>query len=196
MEASERGKGTGGVASLSVATSASSWLSFAVLAALAATAQVFVVRTGRSHGFHTAIVFVTAGALLLPPELIVLMVAIQHIPEWIKERYPAYIQTFNIFNFALAALAAWGVAQLSAPITLGANDTRAAGAAIAACLAFVLVNHALLAPMLRLARGVSFADSGLFSLESLSSDVVPPSPERRPLLLRRSGPRSTISPRS
>ena len=34
------------------------------------------------------------------------------------------------------------------------------------------MNHVLLAPMLRLARGVSFADSGLFSAESLSSDIV------------------------
>ena len=33
-------------------------------------------------------------------------------PSGCKERYPAYIQTFNIFNFALAALAAWAVADL------------------------------------------------------------------------------------
>ncbi len=150
----------------------SSWLTFAALAASAATAQVFIVRTGRSHGFHTAIVFVTAGALLLPPELVALMVVIQHVPEWLKERYPAYIQTFNIFNFALAALAAWAVADFSAPSGFLGNDTRAAAAGVAAGALLVLVNHVLLAPMLRLARGVSFADSGLFSVESLSSDIV------------------------
>src|SRR5262249_25533700 len=101
------------------------WLTFVVLAASAAPAQGFFGRTGRSQGFHTAIVFVTAGALLLPPELIVLMVVIQHVPEWFKERYPAYIQTFNIYNFALAALAAWAVAQAVAPNSFGGNNTRA-----------------------------------------------------------------------
>ena len=150
----------------------SSWLTFVALAASAATAQVFIVRTGRSHGFHTAIVFVTAGALLLPPELVALMVVVQHVPEWLKERYPAYIQTFNIFNFALAALAAWAVADLGAPSGFLGTDTRAAAAGVAAGALLVLVNHVLLAPMLRLARGVSFADSGLFSAESLSSDIV------------------------
>ncbi|MFL5937355.1 MAG: PAS domain S-box protein [Gaiellaceae bacterium] len=150
----------------------SSWLTFVALAASAATAQVFIVRTGRSHGFHTAIVFVTAGALLLPPELVALMVVIQHVPEWLKERYPAYIQTFNIFNFALAALAASAVAETIAPSAFHGNDTRAAAAGVAAGTVLVLVNHLLLAPMLRLARGVSFADSGLFSAESLSSDIV------------------------
>jgi PAS domain S-box-containing protein len=150
----------------------SSWLSFVVLAVSAATAQVFIVRTGRSHGFHTAIVFVTAGALLLPPQLVVLMVVVQHVPEWIKERYPAYIQTFNIFNFALAALAAWAVADVAAPSALHGGDARAAGAGVAAGVALVLVNHVLLAPMLRLARGVSLKNSGLLSLESLWSDIV------------------------
>ena len=113
----------------------SSWLTFLALASSAATAQVFIVRTGRSHGFHTAIVFVTAGALLLPPELVALMVVVQHVPEWLKERYPAYIQTFNIFNFALAALAAWAVAELGAPSAFHGTDTRAAAAGVAAGVA-------------------------------------------------------------
>ena len=164
--------GAGVLSFRQVDTSTTSWLTFVVLAASAATAQVFIVRTGRSHGFHTAIVFVTAGALLLPPELIVLMVVVQHVPEWIKERYPAYIQTFNIFNFALAALGAWGVAHVFAPNSFHGTDTRVAAAGVAAGVVFVVANHVLLAPMLRLARRVSFKESGLFSAESLSSDIV------------------------
>src|ERR1051326_1346845 len=148
------------------------WLEFLLLAASPAGAQVFIVRTGRSHGFHTAIVFVVAGALLLPPELVVLMAVIQHVPEWIKERYPWFIQTFNIFNFALSSLAAWAVADRIAPTTFHGNDFRAALAGTAAGLVLVSVNHSLLAPMLRLGRRVSFSESGLFSLESLGGDVV------------------------
>ena len=36
------------------------------------------------------------AALLLPPELVALLAVVQHVPEWLKERYPWYIQTFNI----------------------------------------------------------------------------------------------------
>jgi PAS domain S-box-containing protein len=148
------------------------WLTFLLLAGSAAAAQVFIVRTGRSHGFHTAIVFVVAGALLLPPELVVLMAVIQHVPEWIKERYPGYIQTFNIANFALGSLAAWAIAHAIAPANFHGNDGRAALAGIAAGVVLVAINHTLLATMLRLARGVSFTKSGLFKVESLASDIV------------------------
>ena len=162
-----------GAAALSgLGTNAHDWLTFAVLAASAGTAQVFIVRTGRSHGFHTAIMFVAAGALLLPPALVVLMAVIQHLPEWIKERYPGYIQTFNIANFALSSLAACIVATAIAPAAFNGGDGRAALAGIAAAIVLVAVNHTLLAPMLRLGRGVSFAASGLFALESLAGDVV------------------------
>jgi PAS domain S-box-containing protein len=150
----------------------SDWLTFLLLASSAAVAQVFIVRTGRSHGFHTAIMFVVAGALLLPPELVVLMAVVQHVPEWIKERYPGYIQTFNIANFALGSLAAWTVANEIAPAQFHDNDGRAALAGIAAGVVLVAINHMLLATMLRLARGVSFAKSGLFKIESLASDIV------------------------
>jgi PAS domain S-box-containing protein len=155
-----------------LSTATPHWLTFLLLATAAAVAQVFIVRTGRSHGFHTAIVFVVAGALLLPPELVVLMAVVQHVPEWIKERYPWFIQTFNIFNLALASLAAWAVAHAIAPTAFHGNDARAALAGVAAAVVLVAVNHTLLAPMLRLGRGVTFKASGLFSVESLAGDIV------------------------
>ena len=162
----------GGAAISRLGTATPHWFTFVLLAASAAAAQVFIVRTGRSHGFHTAIVFIVAGALLLPPELVVLLAVVQHVPEWIKERYPAYIQTFNIANFALGSLAAWAVAEAIAPSAFDGNDARAALAGGTAALALVAINHALLAPMLRLGRGVSFRDSGLFAFESIASDIV------------------------
>jgi PAS domain S-box-containing protein len=162
----------GGAAVSRLGSTTSDWLTFLLLASSAAVAQVFIVRTGRSHGFHTAIVFVVAGALLLPPELVLLMAVVQHLPEWIKERYPAYIQTFNIANFALGSLAAWTVANEVAPAHFHGNDGRSALAGIAAGVVLVAINHTLLATMLRLARGVSFAKSGLFNLESVASDIV------------------------
>ena len=47
-----------------------------------------------------------AAAILLPPQLVALVVIAQHLPEWLKERYAWYIQTFNIANIGLSAIAA------------------------------------------------------------------------------------------
>src|SRR6187551_2392807 len=94
------------------APTGSDLFTFSVLAGGAAVAQFFLVGGGSYHGLHTAIAFVIAGALLLPPELVALMALVQHLPHGLRQRYPWYIQTFNIANYTIAALAAWGVAQL------------------------------------------------------------------------------------
>jgi len=146
------------------------WVAFALLTVCAATAQLFSVRLGRNHAFHTAVLFVAAGALLLPPELIVLMVVLQHVPDWLKERYAASIQTFNIANFAVDALAAWATAQAILHFS-SAGRAQWALAGFAAAAVLVCTNHFLLATMLRVARGHSFRDSGLFSAASLATDL-------------------------
>src|SRR4030095_13348589 len=51
------------------------------------------------------------------------------------------------------------------------DDLRFALAGLAAAVAFVLVNHGLLAVMLRLGRGHSFRASGLFSPSSLAIEL-------------------------
>ena len=73
---------------------------------------MFPVKSPRNQMYHTSVVFLVAAALLLPPELIVLIPLVQTVPEWLKERYPWPIQGFNISNYTLDALAAWGVADL------------------------------------------------------------------------------------
>jgi PAS domain S-box-containing protein len=148
------------------------WLTFAVLASCAATAQLFTVRTGRDQGFHTAVAFLVAAALLLPPGLVALVALVQHVPEWVKDRYRWYIQSFNICNFTLSALGAYGVARLVLSSEATGADLRWALAALAALLSFLALNHLLLATMLRLARGHTFGESGLFSAGSLSRDFV------------------------
>ena len=88
------------------------WPTFLVLASCAAVAQLFVVRTPRDQSYHTTIVFLIPAAMLLPPELVALMGVVQHIPEWLKVRYPWYIQGFNIANYTLNGLAAWGAVYM------------------------------------------------------------------------------------
>src|SRR4051812_26462115 len=147
------------------------WPTFFVLASCAAVAQLFVVRTPRDQSYHTTIVFLIPAALLLPPELVALMGVVQHIPEWLKVRYPWYIQGFNIANYTLNGLAAWGVVYLINGLGLN-EDITLALAGLAASIVFVTLNHVLLATMLHFARGHSMRETGLFSSESLSTDFV------------------------
>ena len=150
------------------------WLTFLFLAAAASVAQIFTIRTGNSHGFHTAIVFVAAAALLLPPELLVLMAVVQHVPEWLKVRYPWFIQTFNIFNFIAAMLAAHEAARAIFGDTshLPINARWATAGLAAAVVTLVVVNHGLLAVMLRAAKGVGIRAGGLLSSSELGGDIV------------------------
>src|SRR5437762_3066230 len=79
---------------------------------------------------------------------------VQHIPEWLKERYPWYMQSFNICNYTIDLLAAWGAVHL----VLRSGFFPSAGlrygvAGGVACVTLVGVNHAILAPMMTKARG-------------------------------------------
>jgi diguanylate cyclase (GGDEF)-like protein/putative nucleotidyltransferase with HDIG domain len=147
------------------------WTTFVILGAIAALAQLFVVRTPRNQSYHTTIVFLIPAAMLLPPELVALIGVVQHIPEWLKTRSVWYIQIFNICNWTLSMLAAYaafhGVLQIGS-----GSDVDYALAGVAAAASIVAVNHVLMAPMLHLARGHSLRESGLFSFPSLSTDLV------------------------
>lgn len=155
--------------------SASEWRLAVVLAAGAAVAQLFVVVTPGNQSYHMTPVLVVAAALLLPPPLIVLVAVFQHVPEWLKERYPWYIQTFNIANYALSGLATYGVFQLVRTTDSGLvpdEDLHFFLAGIAAAATFVFVNHLLLAFILKFARGHTLRGTGLFTLQSVSTDFV------------------------
>jgi diguanylate cyclase (GGDEF)-like protein/putative nucleotidyltransferase with HDIG domain len=147
------------------------WATFFVLSASAAVAQLFVVRTPRDQSYHTTIVFLIPGVLLLPPELIALLGIVYGIPEWLKVRYAWYIQAFNIANHTLNGLAAWGAVELVRNAGLG-PDLEFALSGLVASVVFVSLNHVLLATMLHYARGHSLRGTGLFSPESLSTDFV------------------------
>jgi diguanylate cyclase (GGDEF)-like protein/putative nucleotidyltransferase with HDIG domain len=157
------------------------WVAFCFLAVGAALAQLFVVVTPRrgrnSEGtlsYHTTGVFLLPAALLLAPPLALLVPIVQHVPEWLKKRQPWYIGTFNIFNYTLTILAALGINRwvLAQHGLISNANLRTALAGGAACVVYVLVNHGLLATMFRLGRGISVYESGLFTGESLSAELV------------------------
>jgi two-component system cell cycle sensor histidine kinase/response regulator CckA len=144
------------------------WMSFALLLPLAALAPRFRVAVGRNTGFHTGPAFVVAGALVLPPVLLVGLVLALHVPVWSSRQPPWYIQAFNLSNYTLSGLGGWVVANAVGP---GSDGTFALAGLLAAAV-FVAVNHALLAVMLRLGRGHTFRESGLFSAAGLGIELV------------------------
>ena len=154
-----------------LSTGTDGWLTFLFLAVSAAVAQLFVVVTPRDQSYHTTLVFLIPGVLLLPPELIALLGIVYGIPEWLKVRYAWYIQGFNIANHTLNGLAAWGAVELVRNAGLG-PELEFALSGLVAAVVFVGTNHFLLATMLHLARGHSLRGTGLFSVESLSTDFV------------------------
>jgi diguanylate cyclase (GGDEF)-like protein/putative nucleotidyltransferase with HDIG domain len=149
------------------------WLTFSILAAGAATARLFSVRTPNDQAYHADVVFLVAAVLLLPPELVAPLGAISMIPEWLKYRYRWHLQTFNICNHTIDVMAAWGVARLIRHGHIVDNkQLLLAFAGAAASIVYVALNHGLLAGMLRLARGHTARDTGLFTFENLSTEVV------------------------
>jgi diguanylate cyclase (GGDEF)-like protein len=144
------------------------WRNFLVVAIVAAVVQLFAVHTPANQVFHTGLAFTISAAILLPPELVVAVCLIQHLPEWVRQRYPWFIQSFNIVNYTLSSLAAW----LAWHTLSGGSGTRDVLAAGAAASAFVLVDHLVLARMLVLARGRTVEQTGLFGVDLLLIDVV------------------------
>lgn len=151
------------------------WTVFVAVLVGGAFAQVFATHTPGNQVFHTGIAFSVAAALTLPPQLVVVVCVLQHLPEWVRQRYPWFVQGFNIANVVLSGLAAWSMraafADDGVQVTAAATTAGVVAASVAA-LTFVLVNHALLARMLRLARGHDVSASGLFTLDSLIQDGV------------------------
>ena len=144
------------------------WWMLAVLLPLAAAAPIFRVPVGRNHSLHAAPAFVVAGALVLPGPLVLALVAVILVPQWIRHRYPWYIGLFNVANYVLSGIGA----SVAAGALDGSSDASFALSGLAAVAAFVTVNHLLLAAMLRLGRGHTFRESGLFSVTGLASEAV------------------------
>ena len=154
--------------------SVTTWLAFVLFAGGAALAQVALVKTPRNQSYHATNVFLIPAILLLPPELVVVVAIVQHIPAWLKNRTAWYREFFNICNYVIATVAAWGVVHgiLHADGLIPNVDLRFAIAGAACSIVLVGLNHAMLAPMLLLGHGHSIRESGLFSFHGLSTELV------------------------
>jgi len=99
----------------------------------------------------------------------VFVIVISHLVEWIWHKYPWYIQSFNIGNHVISVCLAGLVFQTVSPGTKVLDLPGAIGL-IAANLVFLFGNHILVGMVIKLARGQSFAESGVFGFLTLFLD--------------------------
>jgi diguanylate cyclase (GGDEF)-like protein/putative nucleotidyltransferase with HDIG domain len=154
--------------------SLSVWITFLLFATGAALAQVALVKTPRNQSYHATNVFLIPAILLLPPELVVVVAVVQQVPAWLKNRTAWYRECFNICNYVIASIAAWGTMRLllHADGLITNTNARFAVAGLACSIVLVGLNHAMLAPMLLLGHGHSIRESGIFSFHGLSTELV------------------------
>lgn len=134
----------------------------------AALAQLFLVQASPRLGYDISLAFVFAAVIVLPAPSVVLVATLMFLPIWFRERYPWYMPVFNMANYALPALLGKLIVA-NGPQTPGVEW---AGYVAVATIAFTLVNHAVLAGILKLARGESVRQTRLFSLTHLSLDTL------------------------
>jgi len=139
--------------------SSDEWIAFAVLVPLIAVVHLLSRERANHQGSQLSLAPMFAAVLLLPPVLAVAAIALAFVPEWIRMRTSWYIVVFNVANFVGPALAARAVFDV---LSAGSAEETALGwtvAAFAALAAFLALQYAVLAVMLRLARGVSIRDT-------------------------------------
>lgn len=140
------------------------------VSALAALAQVLKVEgPTQISSYNTSWVIYGFAFLLEGPSAAFFVILVAHLVEWAWYKYPWYIQAFNIAVYILcvsAAGAAFGWLN---------SDQFPAGligliAILIAIAIFTLLNHLLVGLVLKLARGQSFAESGVFGRLTLIID--------------------------
>src|SRR5687767_3269081 len=102
------------VASLADPPDRDDWALTAGLAAVAALAQLFEVRTPSNKAYNGTIAFLLTAAVLLPPLGWVTVAVAPFVLEQLRRPKPAYIQLFNASSHLLATAAAAGAFQLAA----------------------------------------------------------------------------------
>jgi diguanylate cyclase (GGDEF)-like protein/putative nucleotidyltransferase with HDIG domain len=141
-----------------------------VLAALATIFQVLKVE-GATHKSSYNISWLIYGFALvsLGTPALLFVIIFSHLVEWALYKYPWYIQTFNIANFMIAGFGASLVYQSLNPSLQPYQLTGALGV-LAGLAAFTLINHFFVGMVIKLARGQSFAQSGVFASMTLMID--------------------------
>ena len=169
----------GVLALLRFSPTSTQWITFAALAVLATPAQLFKAEAPNHVLFYISPIFFFAGALLLPPFLVVLLVAVPHLLEWGNERRRGsphlrawYLQPFNVAMTSITAISAYWLYAVLTAQTGGGATTASVIAGLIAAIGYVCLNHALVGIVLVLARDVSWRDSGMFDPSTFLTELV------------------------
>ncbi|HEX3722537.1 MAG TPA: diguanylate cyclase [Nitrolancea sp.] len=148
------------------------WLLAGSLSVVAAAAQLLVVSQPESHySDHVTPAPVFAAVLLLPAPLVALVIVLAFLPEWIRYRRKWFVQIFNIASWLVAAAVALLAIQRLPHLTDAPTTAWTVGSLLAAMVVFVLIQTLMLGVTLKLARGQSLAELGLFTPFKLLSEI-------------------------
>lgn len=146
----------------------------AVLAVGATLAQLFEVRTPNNKAYVGTIAFLMAGALLLPPIDAAAVVPLPFLVETVIKAKRPYVQVFNVGSQLLCTIGAaviYGMIARPTGRALLSGSPRSVLGILAALAVFLVVNHATVAVVVWLARGVQPSRSGLLARESILPDL-------------------------
>jgi len=154
-------------------------ITFGILTALATVSQLY--ETSGTHYkwvYYPHFVFFFAGCILLHPLMYIGLVAIPHLIEWAKKRLTNsptlnkwYIQPFNISTHIIAGLSARYAYQYFEQNTWIFHTSIRVFIVLIIALVYVAVQHLLISLALLLARGLTFSQSALMKIDSLTPDI-------------------------
>ncbi len=160
-------------------TDTSQWTYLIPLIVFATFAQLIKAEAPDHQLYHTTLVFQFAGVILLEPFFYIILVAVPHLIEWVRERMVDsihlrdwYLQPFNICVHIISGTSAYFVYVIvhEALPQFGMADIPID--AITAAVIYVSFNHFLIGVALSFARGVSLGESGVLELGNLLTDLV------------------------
>ncbi len=141
-----------------------------ILAGLTSITQIFKVEGAtEKSSYNLSWVLYGFAFLLLGAPATLFIVLVSHIVEWIWHKYPWYIQSFNIATYGIVVFLA-GLVYESICQGSKVQDLQGAIGMIVGLAVFVLLNHLLIGWVVKLARGQSIAESGVFEFFSLFLD--------------------------
>ena len=148
------------------------------LAALAAACQIFTVARKSTTGQrsdHLTLAPLFAAVVLAPRPILALIIVATFLPEWYIHRRSWFGQLFNISAYLIAAVAGrLTLYQITGEYRLTAADSLLSLNPLGFVMAipvFEGTQAVLLAWVLKLARGQSFRQSGLFAPPSLLLEI-------------------------
>jgi len=143
-----------------------------IAAVLCAAGNLFEVFAPANFSFQPNLAMFFAASLLLPPWAVAAVAVVCFLPGWVVHHFRWYMVGFNIANYVLAGLAAWAIVRLAgelgSPGTFGISEVAALAFA---ALAFVAINHFLIAAIVSAARRRPFRHSVTDMLEGFRIEL-------------------------